>query len=192
MLLIYVQAPINAPRQREDKQDHIHHDADKSSSVSLPVTKPTTEFIPVFQAPKWEPKNDPTEQKPNYWKEAFGPANLSNWALVVVGGIAGCLAWLTLRAISKQIDLVIKKERARIAIEVAPHDLTFDRGALHASRHSTEPDHVILLPVADSAVRAVDLTEGYSGYPSHRPLVKGVLGFRGEWKGRRVIVKSRG
>jgi hypothetical protein len=102
VFLLVAQAPINAPRQGGNKQDQAQHDADTSKAACPLVTKPTTEFIPVFQAPKWEPKNDPTQQKPNYWKETFGPANLPNWALVVVGGIAGCLAWRTLNAINRQ------------------------------------------------------------------------------------------
>ena len=42
----------------------------------------------------------------NYCKNAFGPAYASNWALVVVGAIAGFLAWLTLRKIGTQAGLM--------------------------------------------------------------------------------------
>jgi hypothetical protein len=42
----------------------------------------------------------------NYCKNACGPAYASNWALVVVGAIAGFLAWLTLRKIGTQAGLM--------------------------------------------------------------------------------------
>jgi hypothetical protein len=42
----------------------------------------------------------------DYLREAFGPAYASNWALVVVGSIAGLLAWLTLRKIGTQAALM--------------------------------------------------------------------------------------
>src|SRR5580704_17563788 len=41
-----------------------------------------------------------------HWKEAFFPANWSNWALVVVGAAAGYLAWRTLKGIEKQAGIM--------------------------------------------------------------------------------------
>src|SRR6266851_1433032 len=106
VLLMVTQAPVNTPQQGGEKQDHATHNADKGNPVSQPPTQPTTEFRPIFQAPKWEPRNDPSQQKAGYWKEVFGPANLPSWTLVIVGGIAGFLAWRTLNAIKRQADLM--------------------------------------------------------------------------------------
>jgi len=43
---------------------------------------------------------------PSPWRDAFAPSNWANWALVIVGGIAGYFAWRTLRAIKRQADLM--------------------------------------------------------------------------------------
>lgn len=40
--------------------------------------------------------------QPRRWAEAFWPATFSNWALVIVGTIAGGLAWRTLNQIKDQ------------------------------------------------------------------------------------------
>jgi hypothetical protein len=119
------QALLNAPQQERGEQGRAIHDPSKGNVVSSPPAQPPTEFRPMFQAPKWEPKSDPVEQKPNYWKEAFGPAFISNWALVLVGGLAGFLAWRTLKAISKQAELmrqqnemILSKERGRLHVEL--------------------------------------------------------------------------
>jgi hypothetical protein len=123
VILTPTQTPVDTPRQRGSQQDHASHDAAKGNDVSPSATQPPTEFRPVFQAPKWEPKSDPTQQKPGYWKEAFGPAYLSNWALVLVGGVAGFLAWRTLNSIEIQSEAAAKstaayinKERSRLFI----------------------------------------------------------------------------
>jgi len=60
--------------------------------------------------------------KPSYWKEAFAPANAPNWALVIVGGIAGFLAWLTVRAIQVQAAAQMNADRAWIAVEIQPFE----------------------------------------------------------------------
>jgi hypothetical protein len=131
MLLLVTQAPINAPRQGGNQQDHATHDATKGDTTSPPLAHTPVEFMPVFQAPKWEPKYDPAQQKSGYWKEAFWPAYAGNWALVLVGGIAGWLAWRTLNAIKRQTDIQSAAMQQWIdvtAITVSNSDLTDGMG----------------------------------------------------------------
>lgn len=130
VLVIVTQAPVNAPRQGGNQQDHATHDATKGDTTSPPLAHTPVEFRPVFQAPKWEPKYDAAQQKPGYWKEAFGPTYAGNWALVLVGGIAGWLAWRTLNAIKRQTDLMREqsdtarqKERPKLRIELGQVNL---------------------------------------------------------------------
>jgi hypothetical protein len=116
------QAPVNAPRQRGDKQNHASHDATKGNTVSPPVAPAAGQSGAVAQAPQGKPKSDTAQQKPSYWKEAFGPANAPNWALVIVGGIAGYLAWRTVRAVQLQAAAQMNADSAFIAVEIAPFE----------------------------------------------------------------------
>ncbi|MBB5338687.1 hypothetical protein [Tunturiibacter gelidoferens] len=126
---VVAQTPSNAPRQRGSQQNQPTHDAAKGNTASPPPTQTPAEFRPVFQPPKWEPKNDPAQQKPGYWEEAFEPAYAANWGLVFIGGIAGFLAWKTLNSIEtqawlmkKQIDLAIAKDRPRLSVSLTLED----------------------------------------------------------------------
>jgi hypothetical protein len=48
-----------------------------------------------------------TQEPPGYpWKELLAPANVPNWALVLVGGITGWFVYKTLRAIKKQAEIM--------------------------------------------------------------------------------------
>lgn len=63
-----------------------------------------------------------------YLEVAFAPAYLSNWILAGLGVVGGFLALFTLLAIKRQGDLMVDKERARIAVEVSLYDLTLEDG----------------------------------------------------------------
>lgn len=54
------------------------------------------------------------------WKEAFYPGTWANWALALFAAWAGYMALLTLRAIKRQSDIMVNKERARLRIEIFP------------------------------------------------------------------------
>jgi hypothetical protein len=65
-----------------------------------------------------------------YFWAAFGPENLSNWVLAGVGGIGIIVALCTLFAVSSQSDqmrrqneIVVSRERPRIAIELKKIDV---------------------------------------------------------------------
>jgi hypothetical protein len=48
------------------------------------------------------------------WKESVAPATWSNWGVVIVGGIAGFLAWRTLGAIKTQAEIAANAQRSWI------------------------------------------------------------------------------
>lgn len=106
MILAFTQAPSNTPRQGGNQQNHAAHDAGKSNAISPPITQSSGQAGVIAEKSDGKPKSEPAQQNSNYWKEAFEPATLPNWALVIVGGIAGCLAWRTLKGIRKQADLM--------------------------------------------------------------------------------------
>jgi len=53
-----------------------------------------------------------------YLKAAIAPANASNWVLAGLGVVGGIIGLLTLFSIKYQIGLMIKKERARIRVNM--------------------------------------------------------------------------
>ena len=55
-----------------------------------------------------------TQHTAEDWYQGFGPPTWSNWALVVVGALAGCAAFSTLRAIRRQTGVL---ERQTTAME---------------------------------------------------------------------------
>jgi hypothetical protein len=73
------------------------------------------------------------------WYELIAPANVPNWCLVVVGGLAAGMAYWTLRCIEKQadhlriqtdlmreqMDMMVQKERARL--DIYPQPLKFEK-----------------------------------------------------------------
>lgn len=68
-----------------------------------------------------------TDSKPSSypWRELYGPANIPNWVLCLIGGIASVAAFSTLTTIKRQADLMkeqsdlmVSKERARLRFEL--------------------------------------------------------------------------
>jgi hypothetical protein len=118
-VFLITQAPVNAPRQRGTEQDHTTHDANGTDSNGPPIPQPTVKPRSSSQETDGEQKHNPTDSKPNYWKEAFGPTLLSNWALVLVGAVAGLFAWLTLRRISDQAETMHKSTQISVDAERA-------------------------------------------------------------------------
>jgi hypothetical protein len=112
------QVPTNTPRQRGDKQDHASHDAAKGDSVSPPISPASGQSGAIVQAGQREPEKESSKKQPDYWKETFGPANLPNWALVIVGGLAGFLAWRTVTAVQLQAAAQMDADRAWVLVSV--------------------------------------------------------------------------
>jgi hypothetical protein len=54
------------------------------------------------------------------WHELLMPTNIPSWFLVAVGSWAGYLALRTLRAIKRQADTFVSKEKARVTVEIKP------------------------------------------------------------------------
>ncbi len=112
------QAPVNAPGQARDEQLNATHDAAKSNPVSASNSPIAEQPGTIAQTVAGEAREDRPKQQTSYWKEAFGPANLPNWALVIVGGIAGYLAWRTVRAVQLQAAAQMDSDRAWILVSV--------------------------------------------------------------------------
>jgi len=91
------------------------------------VAQPSPTALHAQPAPA-EQEESAKEQPSGYpWKELLAPANIPNWVLCFVGGIAGLAAVLTLRAIKRksdlmkeQSDLIKTKERAWLSVELIP------------------------------------------------------------------------
>ena len=81
------------------------------------------------------PQPSPSKQKDSAyrqpseypWRELYGPANIPNWFLVLLGAGGIFAAVRTLRSISlqanlmrEQLDRMVERERARLSIEVQP------------------------------------------------------------------------
>src|ERR1039457_5889196 len=72
-----------------------------------------------------EEKKSPDPQPSKYpWHELYGPANIPNWFLVLLGAGAVFAAVKTLRIISlqtnlmrEQLDRMVEKERARLKVQ---------------------------------------------------------------------------
>src|SRR5271155_5155656 len=79
-----------------------NHKADNGTSkpaVSQPISEPATDAQDTSAAKKKHPDHEPYHYP---WRELLAPANLPNWGLVVVGGLAAGLAYWTLRKIESQ------------------------------------------------------------------------------------------
>jgi hypothetical protein len=75
-------------------------------------------------------QREDASKRASYWQEAFGPASLPNWALVIVGVVTGFFAWRRLKRIEDQAnsgrdaataallsaDAVVRNERAWITV----------------------------------------------------------------------------
>lgn len=85
--------------------------------VVKPIQKQQTQPQTVTQQNK-----TPTDssQKAWDWHDSISPQTWSNWALVIVGIAASIYALLTLRAIRRQSDAIIRSERAWVVAELVP------------------------------------------------------------------------
>jgi hypothetical protein len=148
LLIAAIHVTAQIPRQRGEKQNHPDQDSNSSNKDGQSLAKPTFDPPVAVHDNDGKYKHETAQEKPHYWKEAFDPGTWSNWALVIVGATAGLFAWLTLRKIRRQTDLMNRnnatglasaraalesaqtaneqirmmknKERARIAITVLP------------------------------------------------------------------------
>lgn len=104
------------PRQVGEKQDHAAHNQAPAKILSPPLAQPTLDLrIPINHEDDGKGEHKTAQEQPHNWKEAFWPTPLSNWALVIVGGITGLLAWLTLRKIKRQTDLMNRNNAVALA-----------------------------------------------------------------------------
>jgi len=86
-----------------------------------------------------EKQQQPNPKAYHYpWGELLAPANIPNWCLVLVGGLAAGMAYWTLRSIERQteymsrqgdlmreqLDRMVEKERARLKIGTITLELT--------------------------------------------------------------------
>jgi hypothetical protein len=102
-----------------------------------------------------------SEFKPSgyQWHELLAPANVPNWVLAAIAGLAAWMAYKTLRAIKQQVDTFVSKERARITVDIKPLEPSGKPG-----------DHMVydkspMLPPKDQIWR-VDLRIANSGETS--------------------------
>src|ERR1035441_1734476 len=121
----------------------------------------------------------------NYCKNAFGSAYASTWALVVVGAIAGFLAWLTLRKIGTQAGLMkdqadqmgrqteiltasvkVAKESADIALRNIDLLISKERARLlvEVALLNTASNEVNSDPVVRFTIHYVGTTEAFVDY----------------------------
>jgi hypothetical protein len=97
------------PRDGSQQQKHTQEQQNNSNAL-----QPSTLGLQVQNiTPKHE---QGSEQKPSEyaWRELYAPANVPNWVLAFLAGLAGCLAYKTLKAIKKQADIM---ERQTILTE---------------------------------------------------------------------------
>jgi hypothetical protein len=73
----------------------------------------TQQVALAIQAQGGAHKQEQSPQEPSAypWKELLAPANMPNWALVLVGGITGWFVYKTLKSIKKQADIMEKQAK---------------------------------------------------------------------------------
>ena len=133
VILVVAQAPVATPRKGEDQRQSSKSDQSAASPTIQPAKPLEDPAIAAGREDDCEKKGGPANQQLCYWKQAFGPAYAANWALVLIGLVAGIMAWLTLRPIADQArfgriaadaaklnaEAVVNAERAWI--RVLPH-----------------------------------------------------------------------
>jgi hypothetical protein len=94
------QVPGNGSGQHDKAQDK-----QETADPSKPVV--------AVESPAGANKQDQAPQKSaKYpWRELYAPANVPNWALVLVGGITGWFVYKTLKAIKKQADIMERQAK---------------------------------------------------------------------------------
>ena len=108
------QVPGDGGQQQENTQEQ-----QKTADPSKPVV--------AIEAQSGTHKQEQGSEKPSQypWRELYAPANVPNWVLAFLAGVAGWLALRTLGAIQLQADLMkdqsdlmVEKERAKLRIEL--------------------------------------------------------------------------
>lgn len=99
------QVPRNGSQQHNDSQK----DAD-SSKVGQPLPTALAQTNPTNEQKQTSPK-------PYQWRELYAPANIPNWVLAILAGLAGYLAWRTLEAIKKQVEWM-KTQAVQMALQL--------------------------------------------------------------------------
>ena len=74
---------------------------DQEKQKSVKTSQPP---VPVVQAKSGPANQEQRLEKPSQypWRELYAPANVPNWVLALLAGVAGWLAYITLRAIKRQ------------------------------------------------------------------------------------------
>ena len=106
------QVPWNGSQQKQNPQEQ-----QRAANPPKPII--------TFEAQNGASKQVQCSEKPSEypWRELYAPANVPNWILALLAGIAGGLAYKTLRAIKRQVDTYEGKERARLTVEIEPFEL---------------------------------------------------------------------
>ncbi len=119
---------------------HQHKETEQANSQSNPT--PSAIEPPHRDPSTSNQKQQSSPESSKYpWKELYGPANIPNWCLVLVGGLAAGFAYWTLKNISmqtnqlrrqsdllgKQIETQIERERARLVLEPQPIEIPENR-----------------------------------------------------------------
>jgi hypothetical protein len=116
------QVPGDGSQQQQNAQEQ-----QKTSDPSKPVV--------AIEAQSGTHKQEKgSEKPPQYpWRELYAPANVPSWVLAFLAGVAGWLAYKTLRTINRQADLMkgqsdltIEKERVKLRIQLNNFELVQD------------------------------------------------------------------
>ena len=75
------------------------------------------------------------------WRELYAPTNIPNWVLAFFAGVAGWLAYRTLRAIKRQADIQAAGMKQWIAVDVISSSCT-NIGSNEPDRIRNEADKV--------------------------------------------------
>ena len=111
--VVYVVAQV--PREGGAKQDHPAKNTNGAHKDGPPFAQPSLDLRITVHDEEREAEHKPAHDQSHNWKEAFWPGTWSNWALVLVGALAGLVAWLTLRRIRRQTDLMNRNNAVALA-----------------------------------------------------------------------------
>ena len=124
------------PRAGNQQEKHTNKQEDNTKSV-----QPST--IAIQEQKGISNQEQRSKQKPSQypWHELIAPANMPNWTLAVLAGVAGWLAYKTLRAIKRQADIQAAGMKQWVAVDVISSSCT-NIGSNELDRIRNEADKV--------------------------------------------------
>jgi hypothetical protein len=122
-LLVLVNGAWSQVPGDRSAQNHKAQSGEKGTNPNQPLPTRVNAEVPAS-----EEKKSANPQSPEYpWHELYGPANIPNWFLVLIGGCGVFAAVKTLgilnrqsRLMREQLDRMVERERARMGISVQP------------------------------------------------------------------------